>query len=417
MKREYFEGNRKKLYDLMKIGSVLVMFSGNEVRKTNDEYFPFFTNRNFLYLTGIEQKNLILVVLKDEKGEVREKLFILPPDAMIERWSGVRIKEQEVVDISGITEIGYEEEFAEYFHKSVTMQGYQNLYLDMFKWDINDRDDAAHIFFKKIIAEYPYLHIENANALLRELRTIKQPCEIDAMRTAEKITCEGITAMMKKSKPGMYEYQYKAEFDYVLSQYGPNGPGFPSIISAGENNFCIHYYSYTGQSKDGDMILNDVGASYDNLMNDVSRGWPCNGKFTEKQKLLYECALRTSDYMFRIIKPGMKMSDVDATIRKYNFEQLKDAGVLKEYKDIGKYMWHGGAHHVGYDVHDMIHVPDIILPNMVFCVDVGIYHQEWGIGFRLEDNCLVTETGCENLSAITPRTVNEIEETMMKGIL
>ena len=220
--------------------------------------------------------------------------------------------------------------------------------------------------------------------------------------------------MMQSSKPGMYEYQYKAEFDYVLNQHSPDGPGFPSIISAGSNNFCIHYYAYTGQALDGDMVLNDVGAQWDGHITDVSRGWPCNGKFTERQKLLYECALDTSNYLFAQIRPGMKMADVDGTIRRYNAERLCDAGVLNDVRDVGKYMWHGGAHHVGYDVHDVVATPETIAPGMVFCVDVGIYHEEWGIGFRLEDNCLVTETGCENLSAAIPRTVYDIEAIMRK---
>jgi len=162
------------------------------------------------------------------------------------------------------------------------------------------------------------------------------------------------------------------------------------------------------------MVLNDVGAQWDGHITDVSRGWPCNGRFTEKQKLLYECALETSNHMFSIIRPGMKMADVDRTIRTYNAECLRDAGVLQDVKDVGTYMWHGGAHHVGYDVHDVIASPELIAPGMVFCVDVGIYHEEWGIGFRLEDNCLVTENGCENLSAAIPRTIEDIEAVMRK---
>ena len=135
--------------------------------------------------------------------------------------------------------------------------------------------------------------------------------------------------MMRASRPGMYEYQYKAEFDYVLGQYGPAEPGFQSIICAGQNNFCIHYDAYTGQARDGDMILNDVGARWDDLTVDVSRGWPCSGRFTEKQRLLYECALKTSDYLFSIIRPGMKMADVDGTIRRYNAQLLVEAGVME----------------------------------------------------------------------------------------
>ncbi len=415
MEKEFYQGNRERMYREMKADSLLVMFSGREVRKTNDEYYPFYTDRNFLYLTGLDSKEFVLLAVKDSAGNVEEKIYILPPDPMKERWTGERLKPEQVQELSGIRELAYVQEFGGDFHKLASVGNYRYLYLDLYKEEPDDRDRPEHWLLAQTSAAYPYLRIENANAILRRLRTIKQPCEIAAMREAEKITRDGITAMMKASKPGMYEYQYKAVFDYVLGQYGPQGPAFPSIISAGKNNFCIHYYSYKGQALDGDMVLNDVGAWYDNLMNDVSRGWPCNGKYNEKQRLLYECALRTSNHMFSMIKPGMLMADVDGEIRRYNAVMLKEAGVLKNVEDIGTYMWHGGAHHVGFDVHDVIELPKVIAPGMVFCVDVGIYHEEWGIGFRLEDNCLVTEDGCENLSVITPRTIEEIEDTMQKG--
>jgi Xaa-Pro aminopeptidase len=288
------------------------------------------------------------------------------------------------------------------------------LYLDCHRHAPDDITRCSHGFAQRLAANYPAIEIGDASAVLRRLRTIKSPEEVLALREAEKKTKAGILAMMQASRPGMFEYQYKAEFDRALGQFGPEGPGFPSIISAGENNFCIHYYSYTGQAHDGDMVLNDVGAQHNNMITDVSRGWPCNGRFTEKQKLLYECALATSDYMFSIIKPGMPMEEVDATIKRYNFERLKDAGVLKSFDEIGKLMWHGGSHHIGYDVHDFVQRPEILAPNMAFCVDVGIYHEEWGIGFRLEDNCLITETGCENLSRDIPRTVYDLEAIMRK---
>ena len=153
-------------------------------------------------------------------------------------------------------------------------------------------------------------------------------------------------------------------------------------------------------------------AQYDCMITDVSRAWPCNGKFSERQRILYECVLATSNHLFSIIRPGMKMEDVDATIRRYNAERLVEAGVLKSVDEVGRLMWHGGSHHIGYDVHDMVKRPEILAPNMVFCVDVGVYNEEWGIGFRLEDNCLVTEDGCENLSAAIPRTIEDIEAAM-----
>ncbi len=415
MEKEFYQGNRERMYGQMKDHSLLVLFSGEEVCKTNDEAYPFYTDRDFLYLTGLDAKEFILVARKDTGTQVQEKVYILPPDPMKERWTGARIKPAEAADRSGIAQVGFSGDFAAEFHSLAVSGNYENLYLDLYRAHPEDRDRPAHAFLRRVASDYPFLRIENANRIIRRLRTIKQPCEIAAMREAEKITRDGIVAMMKASRPGMYEYQYKAVFDYTLGQYGPQGPAFPSIISTGKNNFCIHYYSYKGQAHDGDMVLNDVGAWYDNLMNDVSRGWPCNGRYNEKQRLLYECALNTSNHMFRVIKPGMPMAEVDREARRYNALMLQEAGVLKSTEEIGTYMWHGGAHHVGFDVHDVVETPEKIAPGMVFCVDIGIYHEEWGIGFRLEDNCLVTEDGCENLSVITPRTIEEIEDTMRKG--
>ena len=277
MNASFHTGNRKRLYEAMKPASLLVMFSGEDVRKTNDEYYPFYTDRNFYYLTGLDQHELVLMAVKEPSGNVHEQIYILPPDLMAERWTGARLKPAEVEALSGISDVRFVDQFQTDFHAlaagghySLTSGQIAQVYLDLFRVSPQDIDRPAHRLLKQIQANYPYLQVENANAILRRLRLIKQPCEIDAIRQAEKVTGEGIMAMMKASRPGMYEYQYKAEFDYALTQHGPQGPAFPSIISAGKNNFCIHYYSYRGQAHDGDMVLNDVGAQHDSLMTDVS---------------------------------------------------------------------------------------------------------------------------------------------------
>lgn len=415
MKKEFYISNRQKLYDTIDDDSLLISFSGKPIRKTGDENYPFYAARNFVYLTGMTNEQMILLAQKTS-GKIVETMFILPPDEIAERWTGKRPKARDVEEQAGITNTAYIDTFPAVFHRLIESGRFQNIYLDLFKTDPSDIDTEAYIFARKVGKDYPTVRIKSFVPEIRKLRTIKQPCEIEALKKAIEATKAGIEAMMKASKPGMYEYQYKAEFDYALAQRGILTPGFPSIISAGENNFCIHYYGYQGQAHDGDMILNDVGAIYDGLINDVSRGWPCNGKFNERQRLLYTCAYNTSEYMFSIIKPGMKMTDVDLTARKYNYEQLKAIGLCKSYDEIGKYMWHGGAHHIGFDVHDQVDNFDtmIIQPGMVFCVDIGIYNLDWGIGFRLEDNCLVTEDGCVNLTKDIPRSIEEIEAVMAK---
>lgn len=410
----FHRDNRNTLYNTLEPNSLCLLFSGQAIRKTGDEDYGFFADRSFVYYTGIEQIGSVLAAVKDDT-KTSEMLFMLPPDAHAERWTGKRLKAGEAADLSGIIDFRYNSEFVSFLENMIN-QGISKIYLD---FDRNKEDEMPVRPAFKLAAwlekHYPSVALENIHGQIRKQRTIKKPCEIAAMRKAEAITGEGIKAMMKASKDARYEYQLKAEFDRALAWNGVITPGFPPIVSAGENNFCIHYYAYKGQIHDGDMILNDVGACWDNEIVDVSRGWPVNGKFSDKQKLLYTCAYNTSNYMFSILRPGLPMKFVDQEIRRYNFEQLKAAGVCEKFEDVGTYMWHGGAHHIGYDVHDLVDMQNgerLLEPGMVFCVDVGIYHEEWGIGFRLEDNCLITEDGCENLSAGIPRSIEEIEEFM-----
>lgn len=412
MEAIFYLENRRTFAEHMNPGELAVFLSGELLRKSADDDYGFWANRNFVYLTGIEQRDSILFLCKEEEGYT-EKLFILPPDAFEERWNGARIKPDRAAEVSGINDIRYLEEWQACLADTIRKNKIRSVCLDLDHKEGRRNWNGADWMKQYIETGYPEMKIRNSLPILKKMRLIKKPCEIEALEQAERITKAGIVAMMEHSKPGMYEYQYKAEYDYALAQYGVLEPGFSSIISAGKNNFCIHYDSYRGQAQDGDMVLNDVGVRWDYLVTDVSRGWPCNGKYTERQKLLYECAYRTSQHMFGILKPGMPMQDVDRLIKEYNCEQLKAAGVCASFDEIGTYMWHGGAHHIGFDVHDMVSARDsVTAPGMVFCVDVGIYHEEWGIGFRLEDNCLITEDGCRNLSKDIPRTIEEIEAVM-----
>ena len=417
MNPSFHQQNRRELYLSLPAGSLLLLFSGRAPRKTGDEDYPFFADRSFLYYTGIEQAESVLAAVKDALGGVQETLFLLPPDPHLERWNGRRLKDQEAADRSGLADVRPHGAFLP-FLEGLLAGGLGTVCLDFDRRRGDEQPVRPAFQLASWLRErYPQAALENIHPLIRRQRTIKKPCEIDAMRQAEAITAEGILAMMRAARDGIWEYQLKAEFDYALAQRGVLAPGFPSIVSAGANNFCIHYYGYRGQARDGDMVLNDVGACWDNEINDVSRGWPLNGRFSDRQKLLYQCAYNTSNHMFETLRPGLPMEHVDQEIRRFNFEQLRAAGVCAQFEDIGTYMWHGGAHHVGYDVHDLVDVEGgkrLLEPGMVFCVDVGIYHEAWGIGFRLEDNCLITEDGCENLSAVTPRSIPDIQDYMAK---
>lgn len=409
--KTFYAKNRAQLLEKLPADSVLVLFAGQAQRQSADAFYPFFTNRNFLYLTGMEEEHLIYMALKRTEG-VEETIFLQQEDAMQERWFGRRIHAADVPETYGFAHCSYVEQFESTFARLAAGGSITTLWVDFDRDTPDELPDTAQQFAARAAHAWPYLRQCSVHPLLRDIRTIKKPCEIDAIRRAVPITRAGIEAMMTACRPGMREYELKAEFDCALAKRGVLAPAFPSIICSGENNFCIHYYDYTGLVADGDMVLNDVGAGLDGLCNDVSRAWPANGKFTERQKALYQCIYNTSEHMFSLIKPGMPMASVDELAREYCFTQLKALGLMEDFKDIRTLMWHDGAHHIGFDVHDVIDYSRPTAPGMVFCVDIGVYCRQWGIGFRLEDNCLVTETGCENLTAAIPRTVEEIEAFM-----
>ena len=407
MNASFYTQNRQKLYASLPEDTLLCVFAGSLLRKTADEDYLFYTDTNFLYLTGIEQAQSVLFAVKTN-GETKETLFTLPPDLMKERWTGARIKPEAAHAVSGISDIRPTDELDDAIKSAAKSCRYLALDID----DMNANNPTQQEFKNHVRELLSGCELHDVRPQLRRQRTVKAACEIESMKKAELLTTEGILSMMRASKPGMFEYEYKAAWDYALTSRGCREPAFPSIISAGSNNFCIHYYGTSGQAQDGDMILNDVGAKFDHMHTDVSRGWPCNGKYSKRQRLLYECAYKTSNHMFEILKPGLPMKFVDEEIHRYCAGLLCDIGLLDRPENERKYMWHGGAHHVGFDTHDMVDPSGDMQPGWVFCVDVGIYVEEWGIGFRLEDNCHITETGCENLSVSTPRSIEDIEAIM-----
>ena len=413
MHASFFKANREKLLARLPEGSVAVLFAGDYIRKTADENFLFYGSRNFVYLTGIDQPKSILLLRKTGAG-VDETLFLSPPNPQWERWNGTLVGFDAAAGISGCQSVRPLGDFDAALDVCFTRGGATQLWLDFDKLTRNEPDSDAFKLARYARGRFPHVVLQSVLPLMKNLRAIKADCEIEAIRRAEILTGKGIAAMMKIAKPGLREYNLKAAFEGALMDEGAL-PAFPTIISSGRNNFCIHYYGIDGLIAEGDMILNDVGARYDFIGTDVSRGWPVSGKFSDKQRILYECAYKTSEYLYSVIKPGLPHSFVDKTIKEYNANLLKEAGVISSVDEVSKLMWHGGAHHVGFDTHDVVDVTELdrpLEPGMIFCVDIGIYHEDWGIGFRLEDNCLITAAGCENLSAAIPRSIADIEAAM-----
>ena len=232
MDKIFHSNNRKTLYKSIKEPSIVIMFAGSAPRKTADEYYSFFANRNFVYMTGVESTQSIFLAEIDG-AYVKETMFILPRNLMEERWTGTRLGADEAVEKSGVENIEYINEFNNRLKLMLTSGKYNTVYLDFDKFTADEPDDDAYKLAKEINSLYPYISLKTLRPSLKIQRTIKQPCEIEAMKKAEVITREGIIAMMRASRPGMYEYQYKAEFDYALAQHGVLSPAFPSIISSG----------------------------------------------------------------------------------------------------------------------------------------------------------------------------------------
>ncbi len=272
--------------------------------------------------------------------------------------------------------------------------------------------DIERQFARQIQKRHPHVVIRNSYPLLAALRKIKTPEEIAAIHQAMQITDAGIRRLMRVARPGMKEYELEAEFTHELAAHGQRWTAFPSIIAGGERIFYLHYANPMATLSDGELILSDVGAAYDEYCTDISRVFPANGRFSERQAQLYQVAYAANRAVMENVRPGKFFPQLNRICREVSFEGLKALGLLDDDKDVGKYVWHGAIHHVGLDVHDVGGYDEPTAENMVFTVDAGIYVREWGIGLRIEDNVLVTADGCENLSAAIPATIEAIEGLM-----
>jgi Xaa-Pro aminopeptidase len=272
--------------------------------------------------------------------------------------------------------------------------------------------DLEREYAKQIRERHPHIEIRNSYPLLARLRKIKAPEEIDAIREAMQITEAGIRRLMRVAKPGMKEYELEAEFNAELAAHGQRYPAFPSILAGGERIFYLHYANPMSMIADGELILSDVGAAYDDYGTDISRVFPANGRFSERQAQLYQVAYEANRAVMADVRPGVFFPQTNRTCREVSFEGLKRLGLIQEFSEINKYVWHGVAHHIGLNTHDVGGYEEPMAENMVFTVDAGIYVREWGIGLRIEDNVLMTADGCENLSAAIPATIEEIESLM-----
>lgn len=411
MDKSFHIKNRERLTEHMGDNDAMIFFSGESVRKSADENFPFFTNRNFLYLMGIKQEQTVLLMQK-KKGIFSECLFVNKPDFEQEIWTGRRITEDEIRQISGVEGVDDISNLSRTLDGLLSSQPGMTLWLCFDALASERSFDIEREYAKHIQSRHPHIVIKNSYPLLAAMRKVKSPEEIDAIRKAMKITEAGIRRLMGVAKPGMMEYELEAEFNHELATHGQRRTAFPSIIAGGERIFYLHYANPMSVISVGELILSDVGATHDEYCTDISRVFPANGRFSERQAQLYQVAYEANRAVMEQVRPGLFFPQLNRTCREVSFEGLRSLGLLKDFNEVGKYVWHGAVHHVGLDTHDVGGYDEPMTENMIFTVDAGIYVREWGIGLRIEDNVLVTANGCENLSAAIPTSMNEIESLM-----
>ena len=416
MNKNIYKFNRDNLLDKIKDNSIVILFAGKAIQKTGDQTYPFTPNRNFYYLTGIKEEDHILVMTKIN-GVKSSKLYIKDIDLEMEKWVGKSIRKEEAEEIAAVDEVKFKSQFDGDIHGMITMKEEINLYLDLERMSANREGTISHRFANEITTKYPQVRINNVYSKIGELRLKKSQEEVDKIKKAIEITKSGIEKLMSEARVGMKEYELEAYFDFNCKVKGATGLAFTTIAAAGENATTLHYVDNNCELKENDLILFDLGAEYNCYNADISRTFPVNGKFTERQKEVYNAVLRVNEEIINLIKPGMKYKYVNEKATELIAEECIKLGLIKDKREVRKYYYHSIGHSLGMDTHD-IETPhrDIIFePGVVFTVEPGIYIAEEGIGIRIEDDILVTEDGVINLSSDIIKTVEEIENFMSKN--
>ena len=414
MNKNFFATNRQKLGDVISNNSMAIFFAGQAPYKSADETYPFTPNRNFYYLTGIDEEKVIMVMV-NINGEVSEMLFIQENDPVMAKWVGETISEVEAKEVSDIEDIrllkDFESTIAGYFDRF----SMNNVFLDLERQEFNIPRTPSQNFAGEIMQRYPYIKVKNIYHDIALLRTIKREEEIELIKKAIDITYDGIKEIWSNAKSGMKEYEIEAYFNYILKKNGVKDFAFPTIAATGKNATILHYVDNNTTTEDGELMLLDLGAQYKYYNGDISRTFPINGKFTERQKEVYNIVLEANETVMKAVKPGVTTGELQDITKRVLAEGCKRIGLIKEDSELNKYYYHGVAHPLGLDTHDVGPRNVELKPGMIITDEPGLYIEEEGIGIRIEDDILVAEDGYINLSAHIIKSVEDIEAFMSKN--
>jgi Xaa-Pro aminopeptidase len=419
---EIFIQNRKRFTGRMEKNSIAIFNSNDELPSNGDALYPFKQNSDLFWLTGIEQEDTMLILFPDNHDEkYREVLVLVRPNELKEKWDGHRLTAAEGKEISGIETIVWldasDAMLQPWIHEADT------IYLNT-----NENDRKANLvsvrdyrFAAAMRERYPLHNYKRSAKILKDLRAIKSSLEIEVIQKAIDITENTFRRLLKFIKPGVMEYEIEAEIFYSFLSQRATGPGYTSIIASGDRARTLHYVSNNAECKDGELLLMDFGAGYGNYNADLTRTVPVNGKFSRRQKTVYNACLHLHHYAASILKPGISINEYtekigdEATIIFQKIGLLKKSEIKNEdpaNRAYRKYLYHGISHHLGIDVHDLGTRNQPIKAGMVFTIEPGIYIEQEQMGVRIENNFWITKNGNKDLMKNIPITVEDIEALM-----
>ena len=406
-----FAEHREKLYQTLAENTLVIAYAGIPIHINEDAYFEFAVNSQYFYLTGVERECTAFVAFKTA-DKVREILFIEEPDPHSERWTGKMPTREEVREISGIGDVRYTDSLEGAVSSFLGRFRVEQAYFDMYRCRMNDLPDYNLVMAERFRQAYPHVILKDLHTACVPLREQKDAQEVESIRKAVDITRQGLEYVMKNLKPGMMEYQVQADFEYTCRRLGAKRQAFPTIAGSGINGCMMHYETNHCEVKDGSLVLLDLGVKYENYCSDITRTYPANGKFSPRQREIYELVLKANEAVAAAAKPGMTIKDLNDVASQVLGEGLIALGMIQEVSEVNKYYMHSVSHPIGIDVHDISLAGDVLAPGWIISNEPGLYIDEEAIGIRIEDDLLITEDGCEVLSKDIIKDPDEIEAFM-----
>ena len=419
-----FTQNRERFVRQMQKNSIAIFVSNDEVPSNGDAIYSFKQNSDLFWLSGITQEDSMVILFPDNPDpKYREVLVLVRPNELKEKWDGKRLRVKEAQSISGMKTIVWLDSIDGLLQPWIHLA--DSIYLDS-----NENDRKASLvrsrdyrFIDEMKSRYPLHNYLRAARIMKELRGIKTALEVEVMQKAIDITESTFRRLLQFIKPGVMEYEIEAEIFHSFLSQRATGPAYGSIIASGDRARTLHYISNNEECKDGELILMDFGAEYGGYCADLTRTVPVNGKFTRRQRTVYNACLHLHDYAKSILKPGISIVDYTEKVGEEATQQFLKIGLLRksdvknedpENRAYRKYLYHGISHHLGVDVHDLGTRTEPIKAGMVFTVEPGIYIEEEQIGIRIENNLWITRNGSKDLMKNIPITAEEIEALMKK---